>query len=59
MLNQVEYVLHQLKNNPSSRRIMTSLWDVDDLDNMALQPCVWATHWTVQGGKLNLHVKQR
>lgn len=59
LLNQVEYVLHQLKNNPSSRRIMTSLWDVDDLDNMALQPCVWATHWTVQGGKLNLHVKQR
>ena len=58
-LNQVEYVLHQLKNNPSSRRIMTSLWGVDDLDSMTLEPCVWATHWTVHGGKLNLHVKQR
>lgn len=58
-LNQVEYVLHQLKNNPSSRRIMTSLWNVDDLIDMALEPCVWSTHWTVHGGKLNLHVKQR
>ena len=58
-MNQVEYVIHQLKNNPSSRRIMTTLWDVEDLDDMALEPCVWATHWTVQNGKLNLHVKQR
>lgn len=58
-MNQVEYVIHQLKHNPSSRRIMTTLWDVEDLDNMSLEPCVWATHWTVQEGKLNLHVKQR
>lgn len=59
LLNQVDYVIHQLKNNPSSRRIMTSLWGVSDLYSMALEPCVWATHWTVHGGKLNLHVKQR
>lgn len=58
-LNQVEYLLDQLENNPSSRRMMTSLWAVDDLDEMALEPCVWATHWTLHGGKLNLHVKQR
>lgn len=58
-MSQVEYVIHQLKHNPSSRRIMTTLWDVEDLDDMSLEPCVWATHWTVQGGKLNLHVKQR
>ena len=58
-LNQVEAVIAQLKNNPSSRRIMTTLWDVEDLDDMSLEPCVWATHWTVQNGKLNLHVKQR
>lgn len=57
--NQVETILYQLKYNRSSRRIMTTLWDVEDLDEMALEPCVWATHWTVQGGKLNLHVKQR
>lgn len=58
-MNQVEYVIHQLKHNPSSRRIMTTLWDVEDLDDMSLEPCVWATHWTVQEDKLNLHVKQR
>lgn len=58
-MNQVEYVVHQLKHNPSSRRIMTTLWDVEDLNDMSLEPCVWATHWTVQEGKLNLHVKQR
>lgn len=58
-MNQVEYVIHQLKHNPSSRRIMTTLWDVEDLNDMSLEPCVWATHWTVQEGKLNLHVKQR
>lgn len=57
--NQVEYVIYQLRKNPSSRRIMTSLWDVEDLDHMALEPCVWSTHWTVHDGKLNLHVKQR
>lgn len=58
-MNQVDYVINQLKFNPSSRRIMTTLWDVEDLDEMSLEPCVWATHWTVQSGKLNLHVKQR
>lgn len=59
LLNQVEYVLHQLKNNPSSRRIMTTLWNVEDLYDMSLEPCVWTTHWTVVEGKLNLHVKAR
>lgn len=58
-LNQSEFVLYELINNPSSRRIMTTLWDVSDLDSMTLEPCVWSTHWTVHGGKLNLHVKQR
>lgn len=59
VFNQVEYVIHELKNNPQSRRIMTSLWDVDDLDDMALEPCVWATNWRVVNGRLNLFVKQR
>ncbi len=58
-LNQVEYVLYQLEKNPSSRRIMTSLWDVDDLDEMTLEPCVWATNWKVNNNVLDLHVKQR
>ncbi|MDT2738734.1 thymidylate synthase [Enterococcus canintestini] len=58
-LNQVEYILYQLKKNPNSRRIMTSLWNIDDLDEMTLEPCVWATNWRVSNRILDLHVKQR
>ena len=58
-LNQVQYVLQQLKDNPTSRRIMTTLYDFDDLNAMNLPPCVWSTHWSIHDNKLNLHVKQR
>ncbi|AZU99900.1 putative thymidylate synthase [Enterococcus phage vB_EfaH_EF1TV] len=58
-LNQVEAVIEQLKSTPNSRRIMTTLWNVEDLYDMSLEPCVWTTHWTVVEGKLNLHVKAR
>lgn len=58
-LNQMEYALHELRNNPGSRRIMVDLWNQRDTPQMALTPCVWTHHWSVFGGKLNLHVKQR
>ena len=59
-LNQVEYVIHELMNNPRSRRIMTTLYDVDDLDEMALEPCVFLTNWQVDDeNKLHLNVVQR
>lgn len=60
LLNQVEYVLHELKHNKNSRRIMTTLYDVDDLDDMALEPCVFMTNWQVDdAGRLHLNVVQR
>jgi len=59
MMDQVDYVIYMLKNNPGSRRIMTTLWDKDDLDKMALTPCVWATHWLVKDGKLDLIIQIR
>lgn len=55
-LDQVDYLLWQLKENPSSRRHVTSLWNIDDLDYMALNPCVWHTQWLVKEGKLHLIV---
>jgi thymidylate synthase len=55
-LDQVDYLLHQLVHNPSSRRHITSLWNINDLDEMALNPCVWNTHWQVLEGKLHLTV---
>lgn len=59
-LNQVEFVLHELKYNSKSRRIMTSLYDVDDLDEMGLEPCVFMTNWQVdENNKLHLNVVQR
>lgn len=50
-VDQVDYLLHQLKHNPSSRRHLTMLWNPDDLDGMALTPCVYETQWYVKEGK--------
>ena len=40
-MNQMDYVLYMLKNEPFSRRIMISLWSPEDLSDMALAPCCW------------------
>jgi len=58
-LDQVDYLIYQLKTNPASRRLVTSLWDVEELDDMALEPCVWSTQWIVKDNKLNLYVQIR
>lgn len=58
-VDQVDYLLYQLKHNPYSRRHVTSLWNIDDLDEMALQPCIWNTQWHVKNGKLHLEVRAR
>lgn len=59
-VNQVEYIINQIKNNHQSRRIMTTLYETDYLHNMALEPCVWNTNWSVDdNGRLNLFVRQR
>lgn len=55
-IDQVDYLLEQLVENPSSRRHITTLWDADDLDDMALTPCVWNTHWMVKNQRLHLKV---
>jgi len=58
-VDQVDYLLHQLQHNPSSRRHLTMLWNPDDLDGMALTPCVYETQWYVKEGKLSLEVRAR
>ncbi len=48
-----------LKNNPTDRRMVKSLWQDDYLDTAVLPSCVWGTEWDVTGSKLNLMVHQR
>lgn len=57
--NQVANLLHELKNNPASRRHVISLWNIDDLDQMELYPCVWNHQWLVKEDKLHLIVNAR
>ena len=58
-LDQVDYMLYLLKNDPASRRIMTNIFDFGDLKDMNLEPCAFGTQWLVKGGKLHLILNQR
>ena len=59
LLDQVDYMLYLLKNNPSSRRIMTNIFNFEDLKDMNLEPCAYGTQWLVKGDKLHLILNQR
>ena len=58
-MDQVDYVLYLLKNDPASRRIMTNIFNHEDLKDMRLEPCAYGTQWLVKGGKLHLILNQR
>ena len=58
-IDQVDYVLELLRNNQSSRRIMTNIFDFEDLKDMNLEPCAYGTQWLVKEGKLHLILNQR
>lgn len=54
--NQVEKLIYELQRYPASRRHVISLWNIDDLHEMSLYPCVWHSQWLVKEGKLHLIV---
>ena len=58
-INQIDYVLAELKNNPSSRRLMVSAWNPNRIDHMALPPCTFAWQASVRGDFIDLVWYQR
>ncbi len=57
--DQVDRVLYDLKHNPASRRIMTNIYNFEDLHEMNLYPCAYSMTFNVSGNKLNGILNQR
>jgi len=59
VIDQISWLVHEIKRRPDSRRLVVSAWNVADLDKMKLHPCHMAFQVMVINGKLNLMVTQR
>ena len=57
--DQVDRVLKDLRENPASRRMVTSLFNHHDLHRMGLYPCAWSMTFNVTGNTLNAVLNQR
>lgn len=60
--SQIEYVLHEIKNNPTSRRIQMNMFSAEDQlikATESLIECAYSTHFSVKNGKLHMTLIQR
>ena len=58
-IDQIQQVINSLKNNPNSRRIIVSAWNVGEIEQMALPPCHTFFQFYVADSKLSCQLYQR
>jgi thymidylate synthase len=58
-VDQISQIMQQLREDPDSRRIMLSAWNVGEIENMALPPCHCLFQFWVAEGKLSCQLYQR
>ena len=58
-VDQVEWVINEIKTNPTSRRLVVSAWNPSEIDKMALPPCHTMFQFSVQNDRLSCQLYQR